>query len=315
MRQQKTEERIKKALNRGDDFQIEKVKDYMKKQENAEKIRKKFAEEREKKAKEQEITRKNKEKEIMKILKKNDELILKRVEEYNKKQEKIMERQKMQEEENKKKLEKKHLELCEKEKRCIETRLRNEKIIERYRQDLINKINSNQEKIIKQKEKNVRGNQERLIEQAMRQEDIEDNLRMKERAKEFVRMKKLEEMEEKSRRAENIKMQKMRIYEERRKMNRSLEKDKENLLMKFNELMSQRGEKSKEQVMKQLFEGEEGLEYRNNKNSKTMANLGKSLNKENEKIKEEEDYNDFQKEDNFFVTNLPKESLVQNEET
>ena len=67
--------------------------------------------------------------------------------------------------------------------------------------------------------------------------------------------------------------------------------------------------------MKQLFEGEEGLEYRNNKNSKTMANLGKSLNKENEKIKEEEDYNDFQKEDNFFVTNLPKESLVQNEET
>ena len=90
MRQQKTEERIKKALNRGDDFQIEKVKDYLKKQENAEKIRQKFAEERELKAKEQEINRKNKEKEIMKILKKNDELILKRVEEYNKKQEKIL---------------------------------------------------------------------------------------------------------------------------------------------------------------------------------------------------------------------------------
>ena len=61
---------------------------------------------------------------------------------------------------------------------------------EENRLDLINKINSNQEKILKQKEKNARGTQERFIEQAMRQEDIEDNLRMKERAKEFVRLKK-----------------------------------------------------------------------------------------------------------------------------
>ena len=39
----------------------------------------------------------------MKILKKNDEIILKRVEDYNKKQEKILERQKIHEIENKKK--------------------------------------------------------------------------------------------------------------------------------------------------------------------------------------------------------------------
>ena len=78
MRQQKTGELIKKALNRGDDFQIEKVKTLYKKQEYAEKIRKKFAEEREQKAKKQEINRKNKEKEIKKILKKNDELIMKK---------------------------------------------------------------------------------------------------------------------------------------------------------------------------------------------------------------------------------------------
>ena len=149
-------------------------------------------------------------------------------------------------------MEKKHLELCEKEKRCKEALLRNEKIIEQNRLELINKINSNQEKILKQKEKNVRGTQERFIEQAMRQEDIEDNLRMKERAKEFERLKKMEEMEEKSKRAENVKIQKLRIYEERRKMNRSLEKDKENLLMKFNELMSSRKVKSKEEVMKEL---------------------------------------------------------------
>ena len=216
-------------------------------------------------------------------------------------------------------MEKKHLELCEKEKRTLETRMRNEKIQEQNRLDLINKINSNQEKIIKQKERNLRGTQERFIEAAMRQEDIEDNLRMKERAKEFVRLKKMEEMEEKSKIAENVKIQKLRIYEERRKMNRSLEKDKERLLMKFNELMSQRGEKSKEEVMKQLFEGEDGIGYKTLANTKSMNNLGNisvnKMNKTHDKIKEEDEYNDFnqQNNDNFFVTNLPKEALEKEE--
>ena len=218
-------------------------------------------------------------------------------------------------------MERKHLELCEKEKRCKETILRNEKIIEKNRIELINKINSNQEKILKQKEKNIRGTQERFIEQAMRQEDIEDNLRMKERAKEFVRMKKLEEMEEKRKRAENVKIQKMRIFEERRKMNRSLEKDKENLLIKFNAIMSQRGFKSKDEVMKQLFDGDDGYDYRSNNNTKSMVNFlsgssNKTFKKESEKIKEDDDeYNDFQKEDNFFVTNLPKDPVNQQIET
>ena len=134
---------------------------------------------------------------------------------------------------------------------------------------------------------------------------------MKERAKEFVRMKKMEEMEEKSRRAENVKMQKLKIYEERKKMNRSLEKDKENLLMRFNELMSQRGYKSKEEVMKKLFDGEDTL-----LNNKSTADIRENTNKNNinEDNKEDEEYNDFQKEeekgDNIFVTNLPKDNIV-----
>ena len=182
-------------------------------------------------------------------------------------------------------MEQKHLELCEKEKRCIETRLRNEKKIEQNRIELLNKINSNQEKIIKQKERNVRGTQERFIMASMRQEDIEDNLRMKERAKEFERLKKIEEIEEKSKRAEIIKIQKLKIYEERIKMNRSLEKDKEKLLIKFNELMSQRGEKSKEEVMKQLFEGEEGMECVTLGNTNTRSMGINKMNKTHDKIK------------------------------
>ena len=103
-------------------------------------------------------------------------------------------------------------------------------------------------------------------------------------------------------------------------MNQSLEKDKENLLMKFNELMSQRGVKSKEEVMKQLFDGEDGLEFRTIGNNRSMANfeksnMSKTFKKESEKIKEEDEYDDFQKGDNFFVTNLRKESLEKEEET
>ena len=67
----------------------------LKKQEYSENMRKKFAEEREKKAKQQEILRKEKEKEILKILQKNDEIMQKKIEDYNKKQIKILERQKM----------------------------------------------------------------------------------------------------------------------------------------------------------------------------------------------------------------------------
>ena len=148
-------------------------------------------------------------------------------------------------------MEERHLELCEKERKCIEARLRNEKLMEKNRQELLKKINSNQERILKQKELNNRESQERFIETSMKKEDIEDNLRMKERAKEYERLKKLSEIEERNRRVENIKNQKMQLYEERRKMNRSLEKDKENLLLKFNEIMSQRGGKSKEEVMKE----------------------------------------------------------------
>ena len=46
IRQQKTEERIQKALNRGDDYQVGKLNEFLRKQELAEHIRKKFAQER-----------------------------------------------------------------------------------------------------------------------------------------------------------------------------------------------------------------------------------------------------------------------------
>ena len=207
-------------------------------------------------------------------------------------------------------MEERHLELCEKEKKCIEARLRNEEQIEKYKKDLLKKINSNQERILKQKELNNRESQERFIETSMRKEDIEDNLRMKERAKEFDRLKKLAEIEERNKRVEKIKMQKILLYEERRRMNENLEKDKEKLLNRFNELMSQRGGRSKEEIMKKLF----NEDISNNKkmvNNKSIsnfksANFSKIPKIEEDEKKEKEGFNDYQKEDNIFVTNLQK---------
>jgi len=127
------------------------------------------------------------------------------------------------------------------------------------------------------------------------------------------------EIEERNKRVENIKLQKLKLYEERRRMNRSLEKDKENLLLKFNELMSQRGGKSKEDIMKKLFNEDTSNStkfktIKTNKSSidafKTASNTNnnsKSMKTLNNKIVEENndnDYNDFQKDDNFFVTNI-----------
>ena len=182
--------------------------------------------------------------------------------------------------------------------------MRNEKLIEKNRMELLKKINSNQEKILKQKELNVRESQERYIESSMRKEDIEDNLRMKERAKEFYRLKKLADIEERNKRLENIKLQKMLIYEERRKMNETLVKDKEHLLLRFNELMSHRGDKSKDDLMKELFKGDNTKAMKNNKSSINFksANFSKIHKLEDEK----DDNNDKQKEDNFFVTNMVK---------
>ena len=96
----------------------------------------------------------------------------------------------------------------------------------------------------------------------------------------------------------------MLIYEERRKMNETLVKDKEHLLLRFNELMSHRGDKSKDDLMKELFKGDNTKAMKNNKSSINFksANFSKIHKLEDEK----DDNNDKQKEDNFFVTNMVK---------
>ena len=97
-------------------------------------------------------------------------------------------------------------------------------------------------------------------------------------------------------------------------MNQTLEKDKEHLLLKFNDLMLQRGDKSKEEIMKQLFSEDISnfSKYKSFKNNKSTSNfkttnMSKIQKLEEDKNKEDNDgYDDFEKKDDFFVTNIPK---------
>ena len=82
-------------------------------------------------------------------------------------------------------------------------------------------------------EDNLKLSKERFIELTMRKEDIENNIKDKERAYQFMRKKKIKEIEEKNRKIERIINKKMDIYEQRRKMNLEMEKNKEILLDKF----------------------------------------------------------------------------------
>ena len=95
-------------------------------------------------------------------------------------------------------------------------------------------------------------------------------------------------------------------------MNQTLEKDKEQLLQRFNELMSQRGNKSKDEIMNQLFNEDisNNTKYRtiaNNKSTSNFksANFSKTTKLEEDKNKDNEGYDDFQKGEPLFVTNLP----------
>ena len=66
---------------------------------------------------------------------------------------------------------------------------------------------------------------------------VVDNIKEKERALEYKRLRRLEELEEKNRRVEEVKQQKQEIFEQRRKMNRNMEKEKEKMIRKFDSIM------------------------------------------------------------------------------
>ena len=273
-KQKKTQERIDKALSRNDSAFSSKQNDYERKQKQAEEIRKRFALERLNKQRQQEIQNRQKELEIIEVLKRNDELIQKRIETYNDKQKKIKERQRERDVILQQQMKDKRIKLHEKERKCIEARQRNERLIEEDRKKILLKIALSENKIQKQKDINNRLYMERYIESAIRKDDIEENILEKEKAMEFKRLQRLYEIEEKNKRVEDMKVQKMELYEQRRKMNRDMQKHKEKMLGKFDYLMKNAKMKGKDEIMKELFN--EDYSYVDGIETKSKVNKSKS---------------------------------------
>ena len=140
----------------------------------------------------------------------------------------------------------------EKEEKCKETRLKDEKEQELYRKRLFQKINISQNQMTLRRLKNNNNLKEKLQNLSLKMEDINDNLKIKEKLLELKKIKKIEKMEEKNKRLEQMKYFKLQLQEKRKNINKSIENDKERLMHKYS-LLKLNGNQSKEDVLKSLF--------------------------------------------------------------
>ena len=142
---------------------------------------------------------------------------------------------------------------------------------------------------------------ERLIQTAIKREEVEENLKRKEALLKRNRLKLIYEINEKDKKINLAKSQRLRIWNEQKKLSRNFEENRERLLFKFREIMGKRRKKSKEQVISELLNNRTG-EF------KTLSDnrLNKSqINQRNIKIiKENRNKNNNNKDDNVFITHL-----------
>jgi len=135
---------------------------------------------------------------------------------------------------------------------------------------------------------------QRIIDSAIKREEIEENLRKKERILEKNRLKLLYEMEEKDKRLNVIKLQKINILEKQRKMNKNYEQNREKLFEKFNKIISQKNIKNKDEIVGELI-GEKNKSNSNYKFASRSVDFMDRNNNNNYKAKEK---------DKVFLTNL-----------
>ena len=142
---------------------------------------------------------------------------------------------------------------------------------------------------------------ERLIQTAIKREEVEENLKRKEALLKRNRLKLIYEINEKDKKINLAKSQRLRIWNEQKKLSRNFEENRERLLFKFREIMGKRRKKSKEQVISELLNNRTG-------ECKTLSDnrLNKSqINQRNIKIiRENRNKNNNNKNDNVFITHL-----------
>ena len=222
------------------------------KQDTVRKNRNKLFEEKNEKIKEQDILNNQKEKEISNLFLKKELNLIKKEEEYKKRYLNMSLRKKEIDYQTKQNLIIRNIKMKEKEEKCKETRLKEEKEQELYRKRLFQKINLSQNQMTLRRMKNNNDLKQKLQNLSLKMEDISDNLKMKEKLYELKKIKKIEKMEEKNKRLEQMKYFKLQLQERRKNINKNIENDKERLMHKYS-LLKLNDNQSKEDVLKSLF--------------------------------------------------------------
>ena len=111
-----------------------------------------------------------------------------------------------------------------------------------------------EDKLKFQKELDKKEMSQKLIQSAIKQEEIEDNIRKIERKHERNRLKILYEIEEKDKRINFVKSQRQKILEEQKKLSKDFEEKREQLIKKFELIMAKRYKKSKGDLIKEIFD-------------------------------------------------------------
>ena len=140
---------------------------------------------------------------------------------------------------------------------------------------------------------------ERLIQSAIKREEVEENLKRKEGLLERNRLRLIYELNEKDKKINLAKSQRLRIWNEQKKLSKNFEESKERLIFKFKEIMGKRRKKSKEQVISEL------LSSRNSEFKVLSENrMNKSQIEENKTKTIKEYQNKNNKNDDIFLTHL-----------
>ena len=93
---------------------------------------------------------------------------------------------------------------------------------------------------------------DKFMELSLKMEDINENLKAKERLIELKNAKKMKKFEEKDKKLEQMRYIKLKLQDQRRRINRNLELDKERIINKYSSLKIKE-HKSVEDVLKELF--------------------------------------------------------------
>ena len=185
----------------------------------------------------------------------------------------------------------------EKIQKCYEIiKLKSEQKNQKNKSYFLKKNKSIEDKLNLQKELEKKEMHQKLIQSAIKREDIEDNLRKKERILERNRLKLLNEIEEKDKRINLVKSQKMKIWNEQKQLSKNYEENREKLLKKFELIMSQRKKKSKGEIIKEIFDDTNDLKMiERNYVNMNIPSVNKSANFYNNNNKNQEE---------VFLTNL-----------